>query len=152
MTGGQPQRPAWRPNVGLALLALGMLIWPSTGATIALIGAAIGVTIARAALGARRRARPPAPAAGTAGAVALGVDRRGDPVLLSDLQLSAHGLVLGASGAGKSTTLLTILGDHVRRGRAVVALDMKGSPAFAGELERAARCGTAVPVLDARRP
>jgi hypothetical protein len=121
------------------LLALGLLIWPSTGATLALIGAAIGVTVARAALGARRRARPPAPAREAAGSVALGVDRSGQPVLLSDQQLSAHGLVLGASGAGKSTTLLTILGDHVRRGRAVIALDMKGSPAFAGELELAAR-------------
>ena len=40
-------------------------------------------------------------------------------------------LILGASGAGKSTTLLTILTDQIRRGRPVVAIDMKGSPAFA---------------------
>ena len=36
---------------------------------------------------------------------------------LSEPQLSAHGLILGASGAGKSTTLLRILTEHIRRGR-----------------------------------
>ena len=59
-------------------------------------------------------------------------------MVLSDQQLSAHGLILGASGAGKSTTLLRILTDHVARNRPVIAIDMKGSPSFAGELERAA--------------
>jgi type IV secretory pathway TraG/TraD family ATPase VirD4 len=59
-------------------------------------------------------------------------------VLLSDEQLAAHGLVVGASGAGKSTTLLTILTDRIRRGRAVVALDLKGAPEFAAELAQAA--------------
>ena len=34
---------------------------------------------------------------------------RGRAVRLSDHELSAHGLILGASGAGKTTTLLTIL-------------------------------------------
>src|SRR6202023_301666 len=47
-------------------------------------------------------------------------------------------LILGASGAGKSTTLLTLLTEHVRLGRPVVAIDMKGSPGFADELARAA--------------
>jgi conjugal transfer pilus assembly protein TraD len=70
--------------------------------------------------------------------VPLGVDGDGRPVVLSDRQLSAHALIVGASGAGKSTTLLTILTDHVRRGRPVVAIDMKGSPAFARELAGAA--------------
>ena len=73
-------------------------------------------------------------------------------MLLTDDELSAHGLIVGASGAGKSTTLLTILTDQIRRGRPVVAIDMKGSPAFARELaERGRRRGTAVPGLDARR-
>ena len=70
--------------------------------------------------------------------VPLGVDGDGRPVVLSDRQLSAHALIVGASGAGKSTTLLTIMTDHVRRGRPVVAIDMKGSPAFARELAGAA--------------
>jgi conjugal transfer pilus assembly protein TraD len=59
-------------------------------------------------------------------------------VTLSDHQLSAHGLILGASGAGKSTTLLSILAAGIERGRPVVALDLKGSPGFAGQLAAAA--------------
>ena len=35
----------------------------------------------------------------------------GKPVVLGHPQLAAHGLILGASGAGKSTTLLAILTD-----------------------------------------
>ena len=56
----------------------------------------------------------------------------------SDDELSAHGLILGASGAGKTTTLLAILADQIGRGRPVVAIDMKGSPAFARALADAA--------------
>ena len=77
--------------------------------------------------------------AGRDGAFALGRRARAvAPLMLSDRQLSAHGLILGASGAGKSTTLLTILTEQIRRGRPVVAIDMKGSPAFARELRGAA--------------
>ncbi len=75
---------------------------------------------------------------GKQAAVALGADRRGGRVLLTDRQLSAHALILGASGAGKSTTLLRLLTEHVLLGRPVVAIDMKGSPAFAGALAAAA--------------
>ena len=53
-------------------------------------------------------------------------------------ELSAHGLILGASGAGKSTTLLRILTEQIARGLPVVAIDMKGSPAFARVLAEAA--------------
>jgi hypothetical protein len=70
--------------------------------------------------------------------VTLGVDDRGRDVRLTDRQLAAHGLIIGASGAGKSTTLLGILSDQIERGLPVVALDLKGSPAFVRELERAA--------------
>lgn len=127
-----------RPYWGLLALGVAMLIWPSTGATIALIGAAIGITITRAWLGAATRGRTKASGRAPQDAVSLGIDRAGEHVLLSDEQLAAHGLVLGASGAGKSTTLLRILGDRVDRGRAVIALDMKGSPAFAAALAGAA--------------
>jgi type IV secretory pathway TraG/TraD family ATPase VirD4 len=72
--------------------------------------------------------------------VTLGTDRAtGANVVLTDWQLSAHGLILGASGAGKSTTLLTILTDQIARGRPVVVIDMKGSPSFARQLSGAAR-------------
>ncbi len=68
----------------------------------------------------------------------LGVDPAGRPVRLSEVQLAAHGLIVGASGAGKSTTMLGILDAQIRGGRPVVAIDMKGSPAFAAELRRLA--------------
>ena len=77
----------------------------------------------------------------------LGADERGRLVRLGDDELSAHGLILGASGAGKTTTLLTILTDQIRRGRPVVAIDMKGSPAFVRVLaESAAAAGRPITV------
>ena len=66
-----------------------------------------------------------------ASAVALGRDRRGQAVAVTDHDLSAHALILGASGSGKTTALLTILEQQIQRGLPVVAIDMKGSPAFA---------------------
>ena len=110
-----------------------MLFWNSTTGIITLLGGSIGVLLVQAAFAWRRDRRAPADG------VRLGVERRsGRSVVLTDGQLSAHGLIVGASGAGKSTTLLTILCDQVRRGRPVVAIDMKGSPAFAGQLADAA--------------
>jgi conjugal transfer pilus assembly protein TraD len=129
-----PRRPPY-----WTLVALPVLLWlPFKWAVVTLIAAAI----AKAAIGVSRAAaaRGDACAAGGAdgAAVSLGVDERGREVLLSDRQLAAHGLIVGASGAGKSTTLLGILDDRVARGLPVIAIDLKGSPAFAAELERAA--------------
>lgn len=75
--------------------------------------------------------------AATAGAVVIGTARSGNRVSISDRALTAHTLVLGASGAGKSTTLLRLLGERIDRGAPVVAIDLKGSPAFAAELRAA---------------
>ncbi|MGZ4234060.1 MAG: type IV secretory system conjugative DNA transfer family protein [Solirubrobacteraceae bacterium] len=125
------RRPYWLMPVFAALM-----LSPPARVTVAVLSAAIGVVVA---LGARRIARARAAQARAADdGVALGVDAEGRQVVLSDHQLSAHGLILGASGAGKSTTLLRILTDHVARRRPVIAIDMKGSPSFAAELQAAA--------------
>ncbi|MGI8430055.1 MAG: type IV secretory system conjugative DNA transfer family protein [Solirubrobacteraceae bacterium] len=128
-----PRRPYW-----LAPVLVVLLVVPHAWA----IGALIAAGVARSALWTVRRARARRGRGGTApgssDSTVLGSTSSGEPIRLSDRQLSAHGLILGASGAGKSTTLLRILTDHVRRGRPVIAIDMKGSPAFASELARAA--------------
>lgn len=73
-----------------------------------------------------------------ADAIVLGRDRHGRTVAVTERDLSAHGLILGASGSGKTTALLTILEQEIRRGRPVVAIDMKGSPSFALALAQTA--------------
>jgi conjugal transfer pilus assembly protein TraD len=132
-----PQAPRRRPYWTLAALAV-LLASPPAWTSVGLIAISVGATIITAA---RRSAARRAQADGVRApgqAVLLGADRAGRSVLLGDDQLSAHALILGASGAGKSTTLLAILTDHIRRGRPVVAIDMKGSPTFARELAQAA--------------
>jgi type IV secretory pathway TraG/TraD family ATPase VirD4 len=106
------------------------MLAPVPSASTALIALALAVLTLRVVSGAVTRHRASREVA-TEGAVVLGADGDGRRVLLSDHQLSAHGLIVGASGAGKSTTLLRILSDHVAGGRPVVAIDMKGSPTFA---------------------
>jgi conjugal transfer pilus assembly protein TraD len=130
------RRPYWMLPALLVLLSL-----PPPWAYLAL-GAALACRVSVAAARAASR-RAEVRAASGAGAPAreplrLGAEPTGRPVLLNEAQLSAHGLILGASGAGKTTTLLRILTEHILRGGPVVAIDMKGSPAFARELEAAA--------------
>jgi conjugal transfer pilus assembly protein TraD len=128
--------PPARPRYWLLGVVVGLLVWHSTVATVSLIAGAVGVLAVQALADARRRQGT---SVASEGGVQLGVDREtGSGIVLSDRQLSAHGLILGASGAGKSTTLLTILCDQIRRGRSVVAIDMKGSPSFSGQLRAAA--------------
>lgn len=69
----------------------------------------------------------------------LGADGRGRQVAVSERELSAHGLILGASGTGKTTTLLGILDQLIARGRPVVVIDMKGSPTFANSMAGSAQ-------------
>jgi conjugal transfer pilus assembly protein TraD len=129
-----PRRPYWLLPVFAALM-----LSPPAWATAALLSAAIGVTLARGIGRARRaRARSDRSAAERGGSVLLGREPSGEPLRLSERQLSAHGLILGASGAGKTTTLVAILSDHIRRGRPVIAIDMKGSPEFTRVLAEAA--------------
>ena len=58
----------------------------------------------------------------------------GRAVRVSDRQLAAHALIVGASGAGKSTTMLAVLADQIGRGAPVVAIDRAlGSPYWVAE-------------------
>jgi len=121
--------PYWTLFAFAALLAL-PLSWGLAAMAVAGAGVVAASAVRRVAA---QRAATRSPGEGE---VVLGVDRRGRPVALSDGQLAAHGLIVGASGAGKSTTLLGILTDQIHRGRSVVAIDLKGSPAFATQLRR----------------
>lgn len=128
--GRRRRRPYW-----LVPFFAAVALSPPAWVTVAVLTGTIGVAVG---LGARRVARARAASSAMPGdGVALGVDAAGRQVVLSDQQLSAHGLILGASGAGKSTTLLRILTDRVARNRPVIAIDMKGSPSFAAELQAA---------------
>ncbi|HEX8976366.1 MAG TPA: TraM recognition domain-containing protein [Solirubrobacteraceae bacterium] len=123
------------PYWTLGVLA-GLLMLPFGWA----VGVVVGVGLARiawAVVAARRGRRDRAH--GRSSEVRLGVDPRGRPVSLGADELGAHALIVGASGAGKSTTLLRILDEQITAGRPVVALDLKGSPAFAAGLEQAAQ-------------
>jgi hypothetical protein len=120
------------------VLVLILFTSPPAWASFALTASAIGIIMVGPAVARRRRVEAAYEEASTA-AVVLGTDvSTGTPVALSERQLQAHGVIVGASGSGKSTTLLKILTDQIGRGTAVVAIDMKGSPAFAAELDRAA--------------
>ncbi len=125
----------WRDYAGLAVF-VALLTVPFPIAA----GVAGAMVAARTALAVRRvvRRRRVAAAAVPGTSVTLGQDPAGRSVILSDHQLGAHALIVGASGSGKSTTMLTVLADHIAAGRPVVAIDMKGSPGFARELGRAA--------------
>jgi conjugal transfer pilus assembly protein TraD len=127
-----------RRRLAIALCLLGTLALPAPWPTAVVLGLVgfTGVRRALVPLMARLRARL---ARVEPGAVRLGRDADGRSVGPSDLQLGAHALVVGASGAGKSTTLQTILADRIARGHPVVAIDMKGSPSFAQALSLAAR-------------
>ncbi|MBV9817786.1 MAG: type IV secretion system DNA-binding domain-containing protein [Solirubrobacterales bacterium] len=123
----------WRWGLWAAVIVAALLV--PLSAAIALLA---GAGVLRLGLAVRRRWRRRRAVGARDGGVVLGRDRAGRPVRCADEQLAAHALIVGASGSGKSTTLLAILADHVRRGRPVVAIDMKGSPGFAAELGRAA--------------
>jgi conjugal transfer pilus assembly protein TraD len=120
----------------LLLLAYVALLAAPAWVTTAVIGVSLAITALRVGRWVRHRAaaRPKLPE----NAISLGHERSGRAVIVSERELSGHGLILGASGAGKTTTLLTILTQQIQQGRPVVAIDMKGSPDFARRLGDAA--------------
>jgi conjugal transfer pilus assembly protein TraD len=129
----------WQRWLAATVLAVILFASPPAWASIALMSSAIGVILGAPVVARRRRSLAVA-AEFDVPAVALGSDLGdGSPVALTERQLQAHGVIVGASGSGKSTTLLRILTEKIREGTGVVAIDMKGSPAFAAELARAAR-------------
>ena len=132
-----PPRPRRNPywTIPALLIMLAMPLQVSTALFVAVVAFRLGVALGRPALARRALRREASTRAET---LALGTDQHGHPVTLQERQLAAHGLIVGASGAGKSTTLLGILGEQIIRGRPVVAIDLKGSPAFARRLQSAA--------------
>ncbi|MEO8966301.1 MAG: type IV secretion system DNA-binding domain-containing protein [Solirubrobacteraceae bacterium] len=132
-----PPRPRRNPywTIPALLILLSVPLYWSVALLATVIAVRAGVALAHPAL-ARWALRRAAAARGET--VALGTDRQGHPVTLQERQLAAHGLIVGASGAGKSTTLLGILSEQIVRGRPVIAIDLKGSPAFTQRLQGAA--------------
>lgn len=57
----------------------------------------------------------------------LGINDNGEKIVQSEKESVAHTFVPGASGSGKTTTLLTGARDSIRRGEGFVFVDMKGS-------------------------
>ena len=127
------RRLMW-PAVGFAALMLAPA-WVPVAVGVLLVG---GRLLRLAIKHAQRPDSGSARRASNAGGLPIGVDRSGSRVAVPEEALAAHGLILGATGAGKSTTLLTLLTEQARRGCPVVAIDLKGSPTFAAQLRQAA--------------
>ena len=136
--GSRPRAALWQRWLAIAVAGIILLGSLPVWAGVLLGTAATGLILVGPAVLSRRRAseasvQEPGPVA-----TVLGTEYGGKPVTLTEGQLGAHAVIVGASGSGKSTTLLRILTDQIRSGKGVVAIDMKGSPAFAASLARAA--------------
>lgn len=57
----------------------------------------------------------------------LGINDVGEKIVQREKEAAAHTFVVGASGSGKTTTLLLGARDAIRRGEGYVFVDMKGS-------------------------
>jgi conjugal transfer pilus assembly protein TraD len=137
-----PPPPLFRRSRTVLLSAVGfaaLLLMPAP--IVLAIGAAAVVArvLGRDLRHVRRRDAKIAKRALELGGVPLGTGPSGKAVVIPQQALAAHGLILGATGAGKSTTLLTLLTQQIANGRPVVAIDLKGSPGFANELRAAAK-------------
>ena len=126
------------PPFVLLLLLLAAALAPLPWLVPAIAGSALALTAFRGVRGLTRISAARAPSRGRPAEIVLGVDRRGRLAQIGESELAAHTLVVGASGSGKTTTLLQIVSELIALGRPVVAIDMKGSPTFADALAGAA--------------
>lgn len=58
----------------------------------------------------------------------LGINEHGDRVIQTDRDAATHTLVVGASGSGKTTTIMSKARDAVKRGQGLIFIDLKGGP------------------------
>jgi conjugal transfer pilus assembly protein TraD len=76
------------------------------------------------------------PAPEPSGLMRLGVSLSdGSAVELSEDQLRAHTLAVGASGSGKSTTLLRLASEAFAKGLSDILIDLKGDARFRSDVE-----------------
>ncbi|SFE28367.1 Type IV secretory pathway, VirD4 component, TraG/TraD family ATPase [Thermoanaerobacter thermohydrosulfuricus] len=68
----------------------------------------------------------------------IGVDEYGNTVKIEDEELNGHCLVLGATGAGKTTTLMNFIESAVKRKIPVIIVDGKGEIGFAEKVKNMA--------------
>jgi len=68
----------------------------------------------------------------------LGVDNIGKKVVITDEELNGHCLLLGATGAGKTTTLLNFVESAAQRGLPAIIVDGKGDGDFVGKVRHLA--------------
>jgi type IV secretory pathway TraG/TraD family ATPase VirD4 len=132
--GLRPRNLLWPALAFIALMAMP----PGAAIALMLVGL-VARTGWRAIQHVRAREADIAARAADGPTIVIGRDSAGRAVEVPERTLAAHGLILGATGAGKSTTLLTLLSDQIARGRPVIAIDLKGSPGFAADLEKAAQ-------------
>lgn len=56
----------------------------------------------------------------------LGINAAGKKVVQTDEEAASHTFIVGASGTGKTTTMMSQSKDHIRRGHGLVFIDLKG--------------------------
>jgi conjugal transfer pilus assembly protein TraD len=118
----------------MLILLIALLAAPAW-VTTAVLGAGAVMLVAG---GVRRRSGQRRSISSSGEPIRLGSEPSGRSVRVAERELSAHGLILGASGSGKTTALLTVLAQQIARGLPVVAIDLKGSPTFTAQMAQAA--------------
>jgi conjugal transfer pilus assembly protein TraD len=118
--------------IALVASAPAWATWAAFAVAVGLGSARLGVRVREGARERKTRRQPP-----PEGSLPLGETVSGEPVWLTHCQLAAHGLLVGASGSGKSTSLLKLLCEAIVRGVPVVSIDLKGSKSFYDTLRAA---------------